>query len=59
MSELFFFLSAWLAADLVTGMVHWWEDRYGDPTWPVIGPLIVEPNIRHHADQTEIGRAHV
>ncbi len=30
-------LSAWLAADLATGAVHWWEDRYGDPAWPVIG----------------------
>jgi hypothetical protein len=22
-------LSAWLAADVATGIVHWWEDRYG------------------------------
>lgn len=46
-----YFLSAWIAADLVTGLVHWWEDRYGNPAWPIIGPFVVEPNIRHHTDQ--------
>lgn len=43
-------LSAWLAADLVTGAVHWWEDRYGDPAWPFIGRHVVAPNILHHED---------
>lgn len=43
-------LAAWLAADLLVGVVHWWEDRYGDPSWPVIGRFVVEPNIRHHRD---------
>ena len=43
-------VSAWLAADLVTGLVHWWEDRYGDPAWPVVGRHIVAPNIRHHSE---------
>ena len=45
-----YFASAWLAADLVTGFVHWWEDRYGNPAWPILGAYVVEPNIRHHAD---------
>lgn len=36
-------------ADFVTGVFHWWEDRYGNPAWPVIGKLVVEPNILHHA----------
>lgn len=44
-------LSAWLGADLVTGAVHWWEDRYGNPDWPVIGKFVVQPNILHHTDQ--------
>lgn len=48
-----YFLSAWLAADLVTGMVHWWEDRYGNPEWPILGAYVVEPNIRHHTDQRD------
>ena len=51
MHPLLYAASAWLAADLVTGTVHWWEDRYGNPDWPVIGKLVVEPNIRHHTDQ--------
>jgi len=41
---------AWLTADLVTGFVHWLEDRYGNPAWPVIGKHVIAPNIRHHAD---------
>jgi hypothetical protein len=43
-------LSAWLAADLATGIVHWWEDRYGDPDWPILGRIVVQPNIRHHRE---------
>ena len=43
-------VSAWLAADVATGIVHWWEDRYGDPAWPVLGRHVVEPNIRHHSE---------
>lgn len=46
-------VSAWLAADLITGVVHWWEDRYGDPAWPILGAYVVAPNIRHHTDQRE------
>lgn len=43
--------TAWLMADFVTAVIHWWEDRYGNPDWPVLGPLVVRPNIRHHVDQ--------
>jgi hypothetical protein len=40
---------AWLIADFGSGLIHWWEDRYGDPEWPwPLGPLIVHPNIEHH-----------
>jgi ubiquitin-conjugating enzyme E2 variant len=45
-----YILSAWLAADLATGIVHWWEDRYGNPAWPILGPHVVAPNIRHHSE---------
>ena len=56
MPELFawigYLVSAWLAADFITGFVHWWEDRYAKPGWPILGPLVAEPNELHHADQT-------
>ena len=44
-------VAAWLAADLVTGVVHWWEDRYGDPSWPIVGRHVIAPNILHHQHQ--------
>jgi len=44
-------LAAWLLADFLSGIVHWWEDRYGDPAWPVVGRLVISPNILHHSDQ--------
>ena len=42
-----------LFAELVSGIFHWWEDRYGNPDWPIIGKFIIEPNIRHHQYPTE------
>ncbi len=38
----------WLLADFITGVIHWWEDAYGNPTWPILGKYIVEPNLEHH-----------
>lgn len=34
-------------ADFVSGVVHWAEDRYGDPKWPLLGHTIRE-NLQHH-----------
>ncbi|MEO1964345.1 fatty acid desaturase CarF family protein [Hyphomonas sp.] len=34
-------------ADFISGVVHWLEDRYGNPEWPVIGHTIRE-NQQHH-----------
>ena len=45
-----FVVSAWVAADVATGIVHWWEDRYGDPAWPVLGQYVIVPNIKHHSE---------
>jgi len=44
----------WLAvcfamADLVVGVVHWAEDSYGQEHWPVIGAMVITPNLLHHA----------
>ncbi|MBA3845802.1 MAG: hypothetical protein H0X45_04035 [Planctomycetes bacterium] len=38
-----------LIADLIVGLVHWLEDSYGSPTWPIIGAAIIAPNLLHHA----------
>lgn len=51
-------LIAWLIADLGSGLVHWFEDRYGNPAWPwPLGPLVVAPNIEHHTDQFKLTRS--
>jgi ubiquitin-conjugating enzyme E2 variant len=36
------------SADFISGLVHWWEDAYGNPNWKFIGKSIVHPNIEHH-----------
>ena len=38
------------AVDLVTGMVHWACDRFGDADTPVVGPLLIRAFRDHHAD---------
>lgn len=38
----------WITADFITGFIHWWEDTYGNPKWPIIGKYVVEPNLIHH-----------
>jgi len=35
-------------ADFVAGLVHWAEDRYGTADTPIVGPLVIRPNIVHH-----------
>lgn len=40
----------WLLADFITGIVHWWQDAYGNPTWPIVGKYVVKPNLKHHKD---------
>ncbi|MFC6198185.1 fatty acid desaturase CarF family protein [Ponticaulis profundi] len=40
-------LAGLLIADFVSGFFHWMEDRYGGPSWPIVGPLI-RATIRHH-----------
>ena len=35
-------------ADLISGFVHWLEDAYGDPKWPITGRTITQANILHH-----------
>jgi ubiquitin-conjugating enzyme E2 variant len=35
-------------ADLICGLVHWFEDAYGQEQWPIIGAAIIVPNRLHH-----------
>ncbi len=35
-------------ADFIAGLVHWLEDAYGKEDTPVLGPLLIRPNIVHH-----------
>jgi len=37
-----------IVADFLTGLIHWAEDCYGLPTWPLIGKAVIVPNIEHH-----------
>jgi ubiquitin-conjugating enzyme E2 variant len=37
-----------MLADLAAGVVHWIEDTYFDADTPVIGSLVIRPNILHH-----------
>jgi len=46
----------WLAADLLTGVVHWWADRIGSEHFPVLGPAFVRPFREHHEDPRSICR---
>ncbi len=41
------FVAGWLVADLGSGVIHWAQDRYGSPRWPLVGS-IVRDTIRHH-----------
>jgi plasmanylethanolamine desaturase len=37
-----------MAADFITGFVHWLEDSYWSPDTPILGKWIVVDNLAHH-----------
>ncbi len=43
-------LVGWLIADLIGGLVHWWEDRIGRPRWAWLERHVFEPNRHHHSE---------
>ena len=49
-------LLAYLAADLVSGIVHWAADTWGSPDLPLIGPAVLRPFRDHHRDPLAITR---
>jgi ubiquitin-conjugating enzyme E2 variant len=49
-------LAGWLAADLLSGLVHWALDTFGSVRTPVVGPAFIRPFREHHADAQAITR---
>jgi ubiquitin-conjugating enzyme E2 variant len=41
-------VAVWLVTDFLSGVFHWLEDAYGDPSWPIVGRHVTKPNILHH-----------
>ncbi len=54
--EILFTGLAIAAADFITGLVHWWEDAYGNPNWKIFGKTVIQPNLRHHKQPREFIR---
>src|SRR5262245_53835912 len=47
-------VTAYVSADLLSGLVHWVGDTWCSPTTKVIGPLLVRPFREHHVDEKAI-----
>lgn len=47
-------LLAFPAADLASGMVHWFFDTYGQVNTPIFGAAVISPFREHHRDQKAI-----
>lgn len=43
-----YLVTCWIAADFLSGVFHWLEDRYARESWPIIGKYIAAPNELHH-----------
>jgi ubiquitin-conjugating enzyme E2 variant len=50
------FMVGFVAADFISGFVHWLADTWGTPEWPVIGKALIRPFREHHVDAKEITR---
>lgn len=45
-----------LAADFVSGLVHWACDTWGRSSFPIVGPVVLKSFRLHHIDQLGITR---
>lgn len=45
-----------IAADLLSGLVHWVGDTCGEPDSPILGPALIAPFREHHGDPLSIVR---
>lgn len=50
------FLLSMVAADLVSGMVHWLADTWGTVEFPILGPTLIKNFREHHADPKALTR---
>ena len=41
---------AYVAADFVSGFVHWLGDTFGEEHWPILGAGFIKPFRDHHVD---------
>jgi len=39
---------AWILADFVSGLIHWFADTYGADDTPLFGPWLIKPFRQHH-----------
>jgi TMEM189-like protein len=39
---------AWVLADFVSGLIHWFADTYGSENTPLFGPWLIKPFRQHH-----------